>query len=155
MRVIDYFDKAVQGAPDRPAFIDRYRTYTYTQMRDFSNAIAAALHFTKRFAACDANRRAKVWDKFVMPMMAGKTMGFVGWGHIAHCTARKAAALGVRLVALRRHVDKPPKPNEPALAATPAFGFATPTFETSTLRPSRPPNFSGGADLDLFLSRAA
>ncbi len=43
MRVIDYFDKAVQGAPDRAAFIDRYCTYTYAQMRDFSNAIAAAL----------------------------------------------------------------------------------------------------------------
>jgi len=43
MRVIDYFDKAVMGAPDRAAFVDRHRTYTYTEMHDFSNAIAAAL----------------------------------------------------------------------------------------------------------------
>lgn len=28
-------------------------------------AIAAALHFTKRFAMCDQNRRARKWDKFV------------------------------------------------------------------------------------------
>lgn len=43
MRVIDYFDKAVSEAPDRPAFIDRHGSYTYQEMRDASNAIAVAL----------------------------------------------------------------------------------------------------------------
>jgi len=60
-----------------------------------------------------------------MPTIAGKTMGFVGYGHIAKRTARLAAALGLRLVALRRHPNKetqsagaPADPSQPVLAAT-------------------------------------
>ncbi len=43
MRVIDYFDKAVTAAPDKIAFTDKHGTYTYAEMRQFSNAIAVAL----------------------------------------------------------------------------------------------------------------
>ena len=85
-------------------------------------AIAAAFHFTKQFKRCEQNRRAKTWDKFVMPMLAGKTMGFVGWGHIAKTTARLASPLGLRLVALRRQPDRPAEAGEPTLAATYGVG---------------------------------
>jgi len=43
MRVIDYFDKAVESAPQRTAFIDRRGEYTYAEMHSFSNAIAVAM----------------------------------------------------------------------------------------------------------------
>lgn len=80
--------------------------------------IAAAFHFTKQFKRCDQNRREKKWDKFVMPVLRGKTMGFVGWGHIAKTTARLAAPLGLRLVALRRNPERPAEAGDPALAGT-------------------------------------
>ncbi|KAH8064195.1 hypothetical protein JL721_8338 [Aureococcus anophagefferens] len=45
--------------------------------------LAAALHFNKQLPRCARNRDAKRWDAFTMDVLAGKTMGFVGWGHIA------------------------------------------------------------------------
>lgn len=81
-------------------------------------AIASALYFNKQFKRCEQNRRDKKWDRFVMPTIAGKTMGFVGYGHIARTTAKLAAPLGLRLVALRRKLGKGTAPDEPVLAAT-------------------------------------
>ena len=53
-------------------------------------AMCAALHFNKQITRCEQNRREKKWDKFVMNVMAGKTMGFVGFGDIAQMTANVA-----------------------------------------------------------------
>lgn len=69
-------------------------------------AMGAALYFNKQFQRCDKNRQAKVWDKFVMNTMTGKTMGFVGYGHIAKSTQVLAAPFGLRFIALRRHPEK-------------------------------------------------
>ena len=46
-------------------------------------AITAALHFTKQVPRCMRNREDKVWDKFEMSMLRGKTLGLVGYGDIA------------------------------------------------------------------------
>ena len=54
--------------------------------------LAAALHFNKRLPRCARNRDAKRWDAFTMDVLAGKTMGFVGWGHIAKTSARPSAS---------------------------------------------------------------
>ena len=101
-------DSRIQLTNGRGAFSDSLAEY----------AIAAALHFTKQFKRCEQNRRAKRWEQFEMATIAGKTMGFVGWGHIGQTTARLAAPLGLRTIALRRHPSKPAAPGEPALAAT-------------------------------------
>jgi len=69
--------------------------------------LAAALHFNKQITRIQANRTSKTWDKFVMPTMKGKTMGFLGFGHIAKQTARAAkAAFGMRVIASRRSPGK-------------------------------------------------
>ena len=70
-------------------------------------ALTAALHFTKQVPRCMANREARVWDKFEMRMLAGQTLGLVGYGDIAKATARLAKAFGMRVVALRRNAAKP------------------------------------------------
>ena len=44
--------------------------------------MASALHFNKKISRCQQNVRDKKWDKFVMPTLSGKTIGFVGFGHI-------------------------------------------------------------------------
>ena len=66
-------------------------------------AMAVALHFNKKITKIQANTAAKRWDKFVMPTLAGKTMGFLGFGHIGQTTARMAKALGMNIIALRKN----------------------------------------------------
>ena len=69
--------------------------------------MAAALHFNKNITRCQANRVDRRWEKFVMPTMRGKTMGFLGFGHIAKQTARVAkSAFGMRIIASRRNPDE-------------------------------------------------
>ena len=68
--------------------------------------IAACLHFNKQVPRCQVNRASKIWDKFVMPTLKGKTIGFLGFGHIGQTTARLAKAFGLRVLALRRNPDK-------------------------------------------------
>lgn len=43
MRVIDFFDKAVQTQPDRSAFVSRTRSYTYREIDALSRRIAQAI----------------------------------------------------------------------------------------------------------------
>ena len=53
--------------------------------------LAAALHFNKQFRRCERNRVERKWDKFPMDTVAGKTMGFVGYGNIAQVSWRRSA----------------------------------------------------------------
>eukprot|EP00937_MAST-01D_sp_MAST-1D-sp2_P002258 g2258.t1 len=69
--------------------------------------VAAVMHFNKQVPRILRNRIDKKWDKFVMDTVAGKTIGFVGFGHIAQTAARVCRALGMRVLALRRN----PEPN--------------------------------------------
>lgn len=70
-------------------------------------AMTAALHFVKQVPRCMDNRRSKVWDKFVMAELRGRTLGLVGYGDIAQATAKLAKAFGMRVIALRRNASKP------------------------------------------------
>ena len=80
--------------------------------------LAAALHFNKQLPRCARNRDAKRWDAFTMDVLAGKTMGFVGWGHIAKTSARLAEAFGMKTIACRRDLGKAAVDGEPAPGAT-------------------------------------
>ena len=64
--------------------------------------IASIMHFTKQVPRCLTNQREKRWDPFVMDVVAGKTVGFVGYGHIAQQSAVLCKALGMRIIACRR-----------------------------------------------------
>jgi len=69
--------------------------------------MAAALHFNKQVPRLQANKQAHKWDKFVMPVLAGKTMGFLGFGDIPKATAKIAKqAFGMKVIALRRNTSK-------------------------------------------------
>ena len=48
------------------------------------------------------NQEAKRWDPFVMDVVQGKTVGFVGYGHIAQQSAVLCKALGMNIIACRR-----------------------------------------------------
>ena len=64
--------------------------------------ITAIMHYTKQVPRCLTNQRDKKWDPFVMDVVAGKTVGFVGYGHIAQQSAVLCKALGMRVIACRR-----------------------------------------------------
>ncbi len=54
-------------------------------------------------------RRENWWTGAAVPdELYGKTLGLFGYGAIGREIARRAAAFGMRVVALRRHPDRPP-----------------------------------------------
>jgi len=78
----------------------------------YSSALAeyvlcAVLHFNKQIPRIMENRRKKQWDRFIMNVVGGKTMGMVGFGDIGVEVAKRAKnALGMRILALRRDPSK-------------------------------------------------
>lgn len=108
---VDYLRPFLTGA----AFA-AHPTPTTNGRGAFSSSLAeyvmcAALHFNKQVPRC---LKQKTWDQFTMDTVAGKTMGFVGWGHIAKTSAKLAKAFGMRVVACRRNVDAVAAPGEVA-----------------------------------------
>lgn len=99
-------------------------------------AITAALHFTKQVPRCMGNHEDKVWDKFEMSMLRGKTLGLVGYGDIAKETARLAKAFGMRVVALRRNAGKPDEGGHVDLVLGPYEGEIQPAHKRALLEQS-------------------
>ncbi|MBL8228413.1 MAG: D-2-hydroxyacid dehydrogenase [Bryobacterales bacterium] len=65
--------------------------------------IAAALYFAKDFRRMMKSQEAGVWDPFDVEELTGKTLGIVGYGGIGREAAKRAVAMGMRVIALRRN----------------------------------------------------
>jgi D-2-hydroxyacid dehydrogenase (NADP+) len=71
-------------------------------------ALACIFTLAKRIPTAIAAQRQKQWQKLQPVEVAGKTVGIVGLGTVGMELARKAKALGMRVVATKRNlVDKP------------------------------------------------
>jgi len=66
-------------------------------------AIGAALFFAKDLRRMVRSQEAGQWDQFDVAWLAGATMGIVGFGDIGHACAWRARAMGMKVLALRRH----------------------------------------------------
>lgn len=67
-------------------------------------AIAAALFFAKDFRRMLESQRKGVWDSFeLIDELTGATLGIVGYGGIGRETAKRAKAMGMKVLALRRN----------------------------------------------------
>ena len=64
--------------------------------------IAAVLFFAKGLRRMVRSQQAGVWDPFDTVAVAGQTMGVIGMGDIGKAAARRAEALGLRVIGLRR-----------------------------------------------------
>ena len=73
-------------------------------------ALAAILYFAKDLPRMLRNQRAERWEPFDVEEIAGQTVGIVGYGDIGHAVARRAHAMGMRVLALKRHVPEKPDP---------------------------------------------
>jgi phosphoglycerate dehydrogenase-like enzyme len=64
--------------------------------------IAAVLFFAKGLRRMVRSREAGVWDQFDTIEVSGQTMGVIGMGDIGKAAARRAEAMGMRVIGLGR-----------------------------------------------------
>jgi phosphoglycerate dehydrogenase-like enzyme len=82
-------------------------------------ALAAILMWAKRLSECIDSQRQKKWRKLQPTEIEGQTLGIVGLGTVGDVLARKAKALGMRVLATRRTAHA--KPDYVDQLGTPEF----------------------------------
>ncbi len=70
-------------------------------------ALAAMLYFAKDFRRMIRNQVAAKWEPFDVFRLAGQTVGILGYGDIGREVAWRAHAMGMRVLALKRHLPPP------------------------------------------------
>jgi phosphoglycerate dehydrogenase-like enzyme len=73
-------------------------------------ALAAILYFAKDFRRMARNQEAGRWEQFDVEEIAGQTVGIVGYGDIGRAVATRVHAMGMKVLALKRH---PPATTDP------------------------------------------
>jgi len=73
-------------------------------------ALAAILYFAKDFPRMLRNQHSERWDPFDVDEISTQTVGIVGYGDIGRAVARRAHAMGMKVLALKRH---PPDAHDP------------------------------------------
>ncbi len=73
-------------------------------------ALAAILYFAKDFRRMVRNQMAATWEQFDVEAISGKTVGIVGYGDIGRAVATRVRPLGMKVLALKRHVVREPDP---------------------------------------------
>jgi phosphoglycerate dehydrogenase-like enzyme len=74
----------------------------------FSSSLAEYVFFACSYFAKDLtrsmnNKKAKLWEKYDVQELRGKTLGIVGFGDIGRACAKLATVYGMKIIALRRH----------------------------------------------------
>jgi len=73
-------------------------------------ALGAILYFAKDFRRMLRNQEAGRWEQFDVDEISGQTVGIVGYGDIGRAVASRAHAMGMKVLALKRH---PPASTDP------------------------------------------
>jgi phosphoglycerate dehydrogenase-like enzyme len=66
-------------------------------------ALGAILYFAKDFRRMIRNQMSGVWEAYDVEMASGRTLGIVGYGDIGRAVASRARAMGMTVLALKRH----------------------------------------------------
>jgi phosphoglycerate dehydrogenase-like enzyme len=66
-------------------------------------ALGAMLYFAKGFRRMNRNQEAGRWEPFDIVELAGQTVGILGYGDIGREVATRARAMGMRVLAVKRH----------------------------------------------------
>ncbi|SPF56134.1 D-isomer specific 2-hydroxyacid dehydrogenase, NAD-binding [Candidatus Sulfopaludibacter sp. SbA4] len=66
-------------------------------------ALAAILFFAKDLRRMVSNQMAGVWEQFDILEVTGQTVGIVGYGDIGRAVATRVRAMGMHVLAVRRH----------------------------------------------------
>ncbi len=70
-------------------------------------ALAGMLFFAKDLRRMVRNQAAGRWEQFDVAEIAGQTLGIVGYGDIGRAVASRARAMGMHVVAVKRHALPP------------------------------------------------
>jgi phosphoglycerate dehydrogenase-like enzyme len=73
-------------------------------------ALAAMLYFAKDFRRMIRNQIAGVWEQFDVEEIAGQTVGIVGYGDIGRAVAARVHPMGMKVLALKRHLPQSADP---------------------------------------------
>lgn len=73
-------------------------------------ALAAILYFAKDFRRMLRNQEAGRWAPFEVEEVAGQTVGIVAYGDIGRAVASRVHAMGMHVLALKRHAPASPDP---------------------------------------------
>jgi len=66
-------------------------------------ALGAILYFAKDFRRMIRNQVAGRWEQFDITEISGQTVGIVGYGDIGRAVATRVRAMGMRVLAVKRH----------------------------------------------------
>jgi phosphoglycerate dehydrogenase-like enzyme len=66
--------------------------------------LAAILYFAKDLRRMIRNQTAEVWEPFDVDEVSGQTVGILGYGDIGRAVATRVKAMGMRVLATKRHV---------------------------------------------------
>ncbi len=66
--------------------------------------LAAILYFAKDLRRMVRNQTAGVWEQFDVEEISGRTVGILGYGDIGKAVASRVKAMGMRVLATKRHV---------------------------------------------------
>jgi phosphoglycerate dehydrogenase-like enzyme len=67
--------------------------------------VAAMLWFAKDLRRAVRNQEERRWEPYTVERLEGKTAGIIGYGGIGHAVGRRASALGMRVLTVRRRQD--------------------------------------------------
>lgn len=71
-------------------------------------ALMGMLYFAKDLPRLRRSQAAGKWHPFESERIEGRTVGIVGYGDIGRAAATRARAMGMRIIATKRHVPKGP-----------------------------------------------
>src|SRR6516165_8093698 len=78
-------------------------------------ALAAILYFAKDLRRMIRNQQRGLWEPFDVTLVSGQTVGIVGYGDIGRAVATRVRAVGMKVLALRRHVPANPDAGDPLI----------------------------------------
>lgn len=74
-------------------------------------ALGAILYFAKDFRRMIRNQMASKWEAFDVMPVSGQTVGIVGYGDIGRAVAERVRAVGMHVLAVKRHLPATPDPD--------------------------------------------
>jgi phosphoglycerate dehydrogenase-like enzyme len=73
--------------------------------------LGAILYFAKDFRRMIRNQIVGLWEPFDVMPIAGRTVGIIGYGDIGRAVAARVKAVGMNVLAVKRHVVETDKPD--------------------------------------------
>ena len=94
-------------------------------------AIAAMLWFAKDLRRLARNQERRRWEPYTLERLEGQTVGIIGYGGIGQAVGRRAAALGMHVLTVRRRRELGDPTMEEVIAQSDSVVMATPLTPAS------------------------